>query len=74
MSLIDNVERTLQTALTSSLQTAASVDIAVGFFYLSGFSVLARELRDKHVLVLVGMEIDPNAVPEPAQLARDVDV
>jgi superfamily II DNA or RNA helicase len=74
MSLIDNVERTLQTALTNSLQTAISVDIAVGFFYLSGFTVLAEQLRDKHVRVLVGMEIDPNAVPELAQLARDDDV
>lgn len=74
MSLIDNVGRTLQTALANALQTARSVDIAVGFFYLSGFAVLAAQLRDKHVRVLVGMEIDPNAVPELAQRARDEDV
>lgn len=72
--LIDNVGRTLQAALANALQTAAGVDIAVGFFYLSGFAVLAEQLRDKHVRVLVGMEIDPNAVPELAQLARNEDV
>jgi superfamily II DNA or RNA helicase/HKD family nuclease len=74
LSLIDNVGRTLRTSLANALQAADRIDIAVGFFYLSGFAVLAEQLRDKHVRVLVGMEIDPTAIPELAQLARNEDV
>ena len=36
MALIDNKNQTLQEALKNALQTADSVDIAVGFFYFSG--------------------------------------
>ena len=60
--------------MANALETAEGVDIAVGFFDLSGFQVLADQLRNKHVRVLVGMEIDPEAIPEIAQLARDEDI
>lgn len=45
MALIDNKNQTLQDALKNALSTAKSVDIAVSFFYFSGFEALADELQ-----------------------------
>jgi len=74
MALIDNRNHTLQDALKNALQSADRVDIAVGFFYFSGFQALAEELRDKKVRILVGLEVDPKLVSEIAQKAKDGDV
>lgn len=74
MTLIDNVNKTLQEALENSLPSANRVDIAVGFFYFSGFQALADQLRDKQIRILVGLEIDQDVIPEIAQRARDEDV
>lgn len=74
MSLIDNKNQTLQDALKNALSTAKSVDIAVGFFYFSGFEALADQLKDKKVRILVGLEIDPELIPQIAQLAKESDV
>jgi|WetSurMetagenome_2_1015567.scaffolds.fasta_scaffold00416_11 superfamily II DNA/RNA helicase/HKD family nuclease len=64
MSLIDNKEKTMLQALKNALQSAESVDIEVGFFYFSGFELLAEELRDKHVRIIVGKYIDPECIPD----------
>lgn len=53
-------------ALKNALQSAESVDIEVGFFYFSGFELLAEELKDKRVRIIVGKYIDPECVPEIA--------
>lgn len=74
MSLIDNRNQTLQDALKNALVTADRVDIAVGFFYFSGFEALANELKDKKVRILVGLEVDPKLVSEISQKAKDGDV
>lgn len=74
MSLIDNRNQTLQDALKNALATADHVDIAVGFFYFSGFQALVEELRDKKVRILVGLEVDPKLVSEISQKAKDGDV
>lgn len=74
MTLIDNVNKTLQEALENSLPSADRVDIAVGFFYFSGFQALAEQLRDKKIRILVGLEIDSEVIPEITQRARDEDV
>lgn len=74
MALIDNVNRTLQESLSNALQTSDSIDIAVGYFYMSGFEALATQLRDKKVRILVGMEIDPAYVAEIASLSNHQDV
>lgn len=63
MALIDNKEKTMFEALKNALSTADRVDIEVGFFYFSGFDMLADELKDKHVRILVGKYIDPDCVP-----------
>lgn len=61
-NLINNRDQTFEQALKNSLPQAESIDILTGYFYFSGFSMLADELRDKHIRILVGRAIDPNAV------------
>ena len=74
MHLIDNKNRTLQQALQNALTTADRIDIAVGFFYFSGFQALAKQLREKKVRILVGLEVDPDCVPEITQYAKEDEV
>jgi len=74
MSLIDNKNQTLQDALKNALVTADRIDIAVGFFYFSGFEALANELKDKKIRILVGLEVDPKLISEISQKAKDGDV
>ena len=47
MPLIDNENQTLQEALRNALSTTDRIDIAVGYFFFSGFEALAQELEDK---------------------------
>jgi superfamily II DNA or RNA helicase/HKD family nuclease len=61
-------------ALSNALQMSDSIDICVGYFYFSGFQLLAEELRDKKIRILVGMEIDPECIPEIVKSSREKDV
>lgn len=75
MALIDNKEKTLQEALKNALPNAERVDILTAYFYFSGFSALADELKDKKIRILVGKAIDPNAVDElSSAMKHDPDV
>lgn len=74
MALIDNKNQTLQEALKNALSSTDRVDIAVGFFYFSGFQALFDQLKDKKVRILVGLEVDPLLVSEIAQYAKEGDV
>lgn len=62
--LIDNKGQTLEQALKNTLPQSDRVDILTAFFYFSGFSMLANELKDKKIRILVGKTIDPDAVDE----------
>ena len=62
--LIDNSSQTLEQALKNTLPQTEKVDILTAYFYFSGFSMLADELKDKHIRIIVGKMIDPNAVDE----------
>ena len=73
MPLIDNKIQTMQEALKNALTNADRIDISVGYFYFSGFEALAEELEDKHVRILVGMEVDPACIPEIAQFSKEED-
>jgi len=64
MALIDNQTQTMHQALINALSSSDSIDIEVGYFYFSGFELLANELKNKKVRILVGKQIDPNAVPK----------
>ena len=74
MSLIDNKNQTLQEALKNALPTSDHIDILVGYFYFSGFQALADQLKDKKVRILVGLEIEPQLIPEISQISREEDV
>lgn len=73
MPLIDNKSQTMQKALMNTLGNADRVDVSVGYFYFSGFEALAEELKDKHVRILVGMEVDPTCIPDIVQFSKEVD-
>ena len=68
--LIDNSAQTLEQALKNTLPQTDRVDILTAYFYFSGFSMLADELKDKHIRILVGKSIDPNAVDELSAAIR----
>ncbi len=73
MPIIDNENKTLHEALQNSLSTADRVDIAVGYFFFSGFEALAKELESKKIRILVGLDLDPKLIPEITQLSREED-
>jgi len=73
MPLIDNRSQTMQDALRNALSSADRVDISVGYFYFSGFEALSEDLKDKHVRVLVGMEVDPMCIPDIVQFSKEAD-
>src|SRR5260221_8928899 len=64
MPLIDNQSQTMYQALINALSTSDRIDIQVGYFYFSGFELLAGHLKDKKVRIIVGKQIDPKAVPK----------
>src|SRR3989338_2323713 len=64
MAIIDNKLKTMHEALINALTSADRVDIEVAFFYFSGWQLLAKQLQDKKIRILVGKYIDPEAVPE----------
>jgi len=64
MSVIDNQDQTMLEALKNATQTSDRIDIHVAFFYFSGWKLLANELKDKKIRILVGKYIDPDAIPD----------
>jgi superfamily II DNA or RNA helicase len=74
MSLINNKDKTLQEALKNALSSVDQVDIQAGFFFFSGFSSLAEELKDKKIRILVGLELDPKCIPEINNHSKNGDV
>lgn len=64
MPLIDNRTQTMHEALINALGSTDRVDVEVGFFYFSGWKLLAPHLKDKKIRILVGKYIDPNAIPD----------
>ncbi|MFH0771810.1 MAG: hypothetical protein V1933_04255, partial [Candidatus Omnitrophota bacterium] len=78
MAIIDNRAKTMHEALINALTSADRVDIEVAFFYFSGWQLLAKNLQDKKVRILVGKYIDPEAIPELLskikQEDKDVDL
>ncbi len=78
MPIIDNNSQTMHDALINALTSADRVDIEVGYFYFSGWKLLAEQLKDKKIRLLVGKYIDPEAIPEllsrMKQEGTDVDL
>lgn len=57
-SFITNQERFLDEIIKGILPKTEGVDILVGYFYFSGYSLLSKELANKHLRILVGLDID----------------
>jgi superfamily II DNA or RNA helicase len=74
MAFIDNRNQTMLDALSNALETADRVDICVGYFYFSGFQLLADKLKDKRIRIIVGKELDPECIPEIVKYSRNQDV
>jgi len=74
MVIIDNKNTSMINSLKNALESSDHIDIAVGFFYFSGFQALAKELKNKKVRILVGLEIDPTLIPEINRLSKEDDV
>src|SRR3990167_9837742 len=69
MSSITNVgSNTLSAALKDILPNCDKVDALVGYFYFSGFRDLHKDLRDKKVRILVGMDIDRQMIQKISTL------
>lgn len=59
-SITNEKENNLSSALKNILPSSNKLDALVGYFYFSGFQEIHKELQDKNIRILVGMEIDKN--------------
>ena len=61
MTVITNEgENTLANAFSKYLKKTERLDALVGYFYFSGFQLVYKNLQDKQIRILVGMDIDEN--------------
>ena len=59
-SFITNQQTFLSEIIGNILPKSETVDILVGYFYFSGFEQIYKNLNDKKVRILVGLEVDTN--------------
>ncbi len=59
---ITNTDVLLSEIITNILPATSNMDILVGFFYFSGFKGIYKELIDKKVRILVGMDAEISIV------------
>jgi hypothetical protein len=65
---VDNKgENTMANALRRFLPKTISIDVLVGYFYFSGFREVYRDIADKKMRILVGMDIDEHLIPTLAR-------
>lgn len=57
---ITNQEELLSEVINNILPTTENAYFLVGYFYFSGFQLLCDNLADKHVQILVGLDIEKN--------------
>lgn len=63
-STIDNTwSNTMANALKAFLPATERIDILVGYFYFSGFKEVYKDLSDKKIRILVGMDMDEKLIP-----------
>ncbi len=55
---ITNQDRFLSDIINGILPKTNAVDILVGYFYFSGYSVISDRMQDKKIRILVGLDID----------------
>ena len=57
-SFITNKDKLLSDIINGILPKSRSLDVLVGYFYFSGYKLISEKLIDKHVRILVGLDID----------------
>jgi len=67
-SITNEGTNTLSAALKDILPNCDKVDALVGYFYFSGFRDLHKELKNKKIRILVGMDIDMKMVEKISAL------
>ena len=67
-SITNEGKNTLSAALKDILPNCNRVDALVGYFYFSGFRDLHKELKNKKIRILVGMDIDMKMVEKISAL------
>ncbi|GMO37681.1 MAG: helicase-related protein [Termitinemataceae bacterium] len=68
-NFITNQEKFLSEIINSILPNVKSASFLVGYFYFSGFAEIYQCLKDKHIRVLVGLEIEVDMINR----VREVD-
>lgn len=67
-SITNEKEKNLSSALKNILPSSEKLDALVGYFYFSGFQEIYKELKDKKIRILVGMEMDKNMISKISSL------
>lgn len=65
--LITNQEKLLSEVINDVLTSTKSLNILVGYFYFSGFKQIYKQVKDKQMRVLIGLDIERglgNAIKE----------
>lgn len=57
-TFITNKEKFLSEIINGILPKSKSIDILVGYFYFSGYSLISEKLKDKKIRILVGLDVD----------------
>ena len=68
-SFITNKDKLLSDIINGILPKSQSLDVLVGYFYFSGYKLISEKLIDKHVRILVGLDIDTRI----AKYIREID-
>ena len=69
MTTITNTgENTLSAKLKAILPKCDRIDAIVGYFYFSGFQKIYKELQDKRIRILVGLNIDEKILKKTSDL------
>ena len=59
---ITNKEIVLSEVIKAILPKCDNAYFLVGYFYFSGFGELCESLKDKHLKILVGLEVERNLI------------
>ncbi|HRX64294.1 MAG TPA: hypothetical protein P5060_04290, partial [Candidatus Absconditabacterales bacterium] len=57
-NVITNKEQFLDEVINKILPSTDNVSFLVGFFYFSGFQQIYKNLIDKNVRILIGMDVE----------------
>lgn len=69
-SFITNKDKLLSDIINGILPKSHSLDVLVGYFYFSGYKLISEKLIDKHVRILVGLDIDTRIT----KYIREIDI